>query len=149
MKYKAMRKRLFFISTVRVLFVAMVAVLLLSIEAAGQEVEHNYLVGPQFTDCDSLKMDGLTAEQAIEKIRKTKYRFDQKFRLTRKQGLQKGEFYSCDNQTGYLVITFDGQELLYFHVNKDFWNNLITSTDPEGYILKTKDSLRKWPGKHE
>ena len=144
-----MKKRLFFITTARVLLVAMAAVLLSSVRAAGQEVGHNYLVGPQFTDCDSLKMDGLTPEQAIEKIRRAKYRFDQKFRLTRKQGLQKGEFYSCDNQTGYLVITLDGRESLYFHVNKDFWDSLVTSADPEGYILKNKGSLQKWPENHK
>jgi len=104
----------------------------------AQEVEHNYLVGPQVTNCDSLDITGLSLHESIEKIRASKFRFDQSFKLTRKQGLQSGEYYSCDNERGYLVITFDGIESLYVNIEKDTWNDLISSSDPEGLYFKMK-----------
>ncbi len=115
-----------------------------SVFTQAQEVEHNYLVGPQLTNCDSLEIDDFSLGKAIEKIRGAKYRFDQKFRLTRKSGLQKGEFYSCDNQRGYLIITMDNEEFLFVSVDKSFWNELISSSDPEGFYLNSKSTLQIW-----
>ena len=40
----------------------------LAIQGNAQEVEHNYLVGPQSTTCDSLKMYGLSKAQCIDQI---------------------------------------------------------------------------------
>lgn len=108
----------------------------------AQEVEHNYLVGPQSTTCDSLKMHEISMDQCIEQIRKSNFRFDQTFRLTRKQGLQQGEFYSCDGKVGFLIIRFDGEEQLYQDVEKPNWEALISSSDPEGYYLKSKKQLQ-------
>lgn len=102
----------------------------------AQEIEHNYLVGPQSTSCDSLKLHDLSMDQCIELIRVSIFRFDQTFKLTRKQGLQKGEFYSCDTRVGYLIIDFDGEEKLYKNIKKSFWSELISSSDPEGFYLK-------------
>lgn len=104
----------------------------------AQEVEHNYLVGPQMTDCDSLDITGLSLHESIDKIRASKFRFDQAFKLTRKQGLQSGEFYSCDNERGYLVISFDGIESLFVNIEKNIWNDLISTSDPEGLYFKMK-----------
>ncbi len=107
----------------------------------AQEVEHNYPVGPQATNCDSLDIGGLSVEESIGLVRKGIYRFDQSFKLTRKQGLQKGEFYSCNNQTGYLVITFNGKEHLFENVEKSTWNDLISSSYPESYYLELKSRI--------
>ena len=108
----------------------------------AQEVEHNYLVGPQSTTCDSLKMHDLSIDQCIEQIRKSNFRFDQTFRLTRKKGLQQGEFYSCDGKVGFLIIKFNDEEQLYQNVEKTSWELLISSSDPEGYYLKRKQQFQ-------
>ena len=107
----------------------------------AQEVEHNYLVGPQSTNCDSLDIIGFSLSESIALIRASTYRFDQSFRLTRKQGLQLGEYYSCDNKEGFLIIKYDGKESLYYKVDKHIWDELISSSDPEGYYLKIKQQL--------
>ena len=111
----------------------------------AQEVEHNYPVGPQATNCDSLDIVGLSQTESISSIRASKYRFDQSFRLTRKQGFQLGEYYSCDNKEGFLIIKYDGKESLYHNVDKLIWNELISSSDPEGYYLKIRQQLQKYP----
>ncbi len=109
----------------------------------AQEIEHNYLVGPQVTDCDSLTIHGLSMPESISKIRTAKFRFDQSFRLTRKQGLQLGEYYSCDGKDGFLIIKYDGIESLYVTVSMDIWKGLISSSDPEYYFLKIKPQFQK------
>lgn len=110
----------------------------------AQEAEHNYLVGPQVTNCDSLDINGLSLTKSISLIRASIYRFDQSFRLTRKKGLQLGEYYSCDNKEGYLIIKYDGEEKLYHSVDKILWNELISSSDPERYYLNKILQLRKY-----
>ncbi len=108
----------------------------------AQEVEHNFLVGPQYTDCDSLDFEDIKKGEAIEIIKASKFRYTQNFKLTRKQGLMGGNFYSCDNQTGFLIIIYENLDCLYFNISKDEWEALITSKDPEGYYL---DQREKWP----
>ena len=107
----------------------------------AQEVEHNYLVGPQITNCDSLDIIGFSLSESIALIRASTYRFDQSFRLTRKQGLQLGEYYSCDNEVGFLIIKYNGKESLYHKVDRRIWDELISSSDPEGYYLNIKQQL--------
>jgi len=107
----------------------------------SQEVEHNYKVGPQQTTCDSITLDSYHLEEAIEKLRSTKFRFQQNFKLTRKQGFKGGEYYSCDNKTGFLIIKQDDLQILYENVKRKVWDELISSSDPEGYYLKKRDKL--------
>ena len=106
----------------------------------AQEVEHNYLVGPGVTTCDSLKIDDLPVDSSINTIRSAKFRFNQEFKMTRRQGLQMGEFYSCDNKLGFLIIKYDNKYMLFKEIQKQVWNNFISSGDPEGFFLKSKDS---------
>lgn len=112
--------------------------------AIAQEIEHNFPVGPQTTNCDSLDVNGLSLPESITLIRASKYRFDQSFRLTRKQGLQLCEFYSCDNKQGFLIINYDGIKFLYQKVDKLIWNELFSSSDPERYYLNIRQQLLKY-----
>ena len=116
---------------------------LLYFHSYAQEVEHNYLVGPNTVTCDSLDIVKEDQKQSIEDIRQAKFRFTQSFKLTRKQGLQAGEFYSCDATHGYLIITYNSVEHLYFEVSQDFWEMLISSSDPEGVYLERQSGLKK------
>ena len=118
---------------------------LFSYYSNAQEVEHNYLVGPQITNCDSLDLYGFSMSESITLIRSTKFRFDQLFRLTRKQGLQLGEYYSCNGKDGFLIIKYDGDESLYVTVAKEIWSGIISSSDPEGYYHKIEEQLHKYP----
>ena len=126
----------------RTVFIFCALIYLVSNLSIAQEVEHNYLVAPQYLDCDSLKIVDLPIDQVNSLIRTSKFRFDQSFRLTRNSGLQLAEFYSCDNESGYLIIKFDGQELLYTDVQKDSWDKLILSSDPEGFYLEIRGRLK-------
>ena len=107
----------------------------------SQEVEHNYTVGSQVTDCDSLQISDLSVEDAIESIISATYRFQQSFRLTRRQGFKGGEYFSCDGEVGYLILNYNDEQLLFIDVKKSTWESLIHSPDPEGYFLDNKKEL--------
>lgn len=111
----------------------------------AQEVEHNYLVEPQFTDCDSLKIDGLATEKAIERVRSAKFRYQQNIKLTRHSGLKSAEFYSCNMISGLLVVQFDNEQFLFSAVSKADWEAITSSSDPEGFYLEKKDFWHLFP----
>jgi hypothetical protein len=100
----------------------------------AQEVEHNYPVGPSKTSCDSLLLDGLPFEEAVEKIENTTFRFNQKFSYSRLSGVQKGQYYSCDGKNGLLLLTVDKINTIYKDVPKPVWDSLINSSDPDSFF---------------
>jgi hypothetical protein len=103
----------------------------------AQEVEHNYPVGPQNTNCDSLVIiPGMNQEIISDMLENTVFRFSQEFRLRRFTGLQYGKFYSCDGIEGYLIIQFDGSKVIYQGVDKTHWDALTKATDPDNYYLQ-------------
>jgi len=109
----------------------------------AQEVEHNYELGPQQTNCDSLKLEASDLEQAIEMIKSAKFRYQQSFKLTRRAGFKGGDFYSCDNHSGYLMIRYHDSAFWYKQVTLEFWKIMISSSDPEGYYLENKQKLEE------
>lgn len=111
----------------------------------AQDVEHNYLVGPQFTNCDSLKLDGLTIEKAVQRIHAADFRYQQEFKLTRRTGLKGGSFFSCNMEVGFLIIHFDEEQFLFTEVSKSDWEAFVATSDPEGYFLDKKSSWRQYP----
>jgi hypothetical protein len=112
-----------------------------SIDVCAQEVEHNYAVGPQNTDCDSLQMTGLPLDEIISTIQNTSFRFDQGFKITRVSGIREGHFYSCNGENGYLVLTIGKEKKVFREVPKSTWNEFINSSDLDGFyeeLIKSK-----------
>ena len=123
--------------------VGLVVIIIVNI-SFGQDVEHNYKVGPQITTCDSLDVSDSSLEKTIQTIKSSKFRFQQSFKLTRRQGFKGGEYYSCDGESGFLVIKYNDEMLLFINVKKSIWDKLISSSDPEGYFLKERSSLQQY-----
>ncbi len=103
---------------------------------AWAQVSHNYTVGPQNTNCDSLNLKDIDETEAMDLIRQSKFRFDQHFNIRRNSGLQAGYFYSCDNKSGFLIIRHDGKNHLFSRVPVEIWDELISSGDPDGVFEK-------------
>jgi hypothetical protein len=102
--------------------------------ASLAQVEHNYRVGPQHTACDSLALDGLGLEAALERLRNTAFRYRQEFRLSRPDGLRGATYYSCDHQTGLLAVRYGSSDLLYEEVPRAVWVDWTASGDPEAFF---------------
>lgn len=114
-------------------FIFCLLIMLTTGGASGQEVEHNYPVGPSNTNCDSLRLEGLSSDEALEKITGTSFRFHQKFNYSRLSGVQAGQYFSCDGKSGFLLITVERKKSLYSQVPREIWNNLISSGDPDSF----------------
>jgi len=93
------------------------------------QVEHNYPVSPQSTDCDSLDISSVSLAKAIESIENAKFRFQKQFKISRSYGVMNARFYSCNGETGFLIMKVDKKDFIYIKVPKSVWNTLITSSD--------------------
>ncbi len=126
------------------LILFMFSFLLQSYFAVGQEVEHNYPVGTLTVNCDSLSLPEHDLKNALETVKNASYRDSRQFKLTRKQGLQRGLYFLCDGLVGYLIIRFDNVEQLYLNISKETWNAITTASDPEGVYLDNCDRWEKY-----
>lgn len=97
--------------------------------SAKAQVEHNYLVGPQSTDCDSMDISNTSLKDAIQMIEKATFRFQQQFSISRTHGVMKAKYYSCDGLYGYLIMQVDKSDVVYLKVPKTIWDELIISQD--------------------
>ena len=98
------------------------------------QVEHNYLVGPQKTTCDSLGKLPDDFSSAILKVENAGWRFQQNMKLNRPFGFRNAQYYSCNIQSGYLVILINKTRCIYKEVPLDLWNRLTESLDPDRFI---------------
>lgn len=108
--------------------------ILTSTQVHAQEVEHNYLVGPQKTNCDSLDLNQKELKDKIAEIKQTNFRYTQHFTLNRKEGFQGGWYYSCDNEIGFLVVKRNNKWELYNGVSKATWQEFVHSGSFEKFI---------------
>ena len=112
------------------------------VQVTQGQVEHNFLVGPNKTDCDSLPEIFPDQDRALELIQGAKFRFTQEFEIRRNAGFRGANFYSCDNEEGLLVVKVDDQSIIFPNVPKRIWDEFIGSNNMEGYYLRIK---REYP----
>lgn len=114
-------------------------------QVSAQEVEHNYPVGPQNTNCDSLELGDLPVEEVITILENASFRFDQEFRISRVSGVRAAHYYSCNGTTGYLIITIGQEKKVFLEVPKSHWNAFRTTSDPDSYYEKNiKSAFREY-----
>lgn len=97
------------------------------------QVEHNYKVGPQSANCDTLDIASYPLEEARSAIELATFRYQQQFKISRTYGVMSARFYSCDGNSGYLVMKVDKKDLIYMEVPETKWKGLISSADINGF----------------
>jgi hypothetical protein len=97
------------------------------------QVEHNFPVGSQATNCDSLDITSVSLEEAFKAIENAKFRVQQQFKISRTYGVMSAGFYSCDGKKGFLIMRVDKKDYIYLEVQKSVWDTLITSSDINGF----------------
>jgi len=102
--------------------------------------EHNFLVKPQFTTCDSLSKQIATSSDPFQLLYASKFRFSQNFKIPGSSGVQQGNYFSCDNETGFLVLVVDEKTSLYLEVPTQVWSDFIQSADPFSFY---KEEIRE------
>lgn len=97
------------------------------------QVEHNFPVGPEATNCDSLNVATTNTSDAIHMIENTTFRFQQQFRISRSTGVMGGRFFSCDGLMGFLIMRVDKKDLIYLKVPRKKWDDLVGSGNMDVY----------------
>jgi hypothetical protein len=69
----------------------------------------------------------------IQIIEESSFRFDQQFKISRLSGIRGGNYYSCDGNSGFLIVEVDKEKELYVDVPKSTWDEFIRSSDLDGF----------------
>lgn len=98
---------------------------------AHAQVEHNFEMGPENTNCDKLPHSFKSAAAALVRIDSSTFRFRESIDLSRFRTPRSATYYSCDGKTGFLVVqeTTDSR-VIYSDIPKTVWENFINSDDP-------------------
>ncbi|GEM_PF-2331036 len=105
----------------------------------AQEVEHNFEMPAQKTNCDSLNLNSLDEDGKILAIEAADFRSKQDIKLNRMDGFQAAWFYSCNNNSGYIIAKIDNKKRVFENIGVNTWNEFISSGDFLGYIDKNFD----------
>jgi len=117
----------------KVFLLAGVLIIMCVVGPLYAQVEHNYKVDPQSTNCDSLNLATLPIIEAISIIEQSTFRFQQQFKISRTYGVMDARYFSCDGKFGYLIIKVDKEDYIYIDVPKPKWTSLISSADINGF----------------
>ncbi|WP_350108703.1 hypothetical protein [Fulvivirga sp.] len=100
----------------------------LSAQAFGQ-VEHNFEMSPENTDCHELTLTSVVKKN-IELIRNTTFRVKEEMKVSRYYVPTKIEYFSCDGVIGYMIAHEHDSVKLYKEVRKTLWDSLTNTNDP-------------------
>lgn len=116
--------------------VVIILLLLVVTSPTYSQIEHNFKMGPQKTDCHTLELS-LDTAQNVELIRLRKFRVKEEFQISRSQVPNSLEFYSCDGEQGYIIaIESKSSTVLFRDINKSLWDSLLITEDPLSFYFE-------------
>lgn len=120
--------------------------LLLSLShLAIAQVDQNFAIPKENITCDSLQNTFHSVDEAYQKIEAAAFSYQQSFKLSQVQGLKSAGFYSCDTQTGFLLLKYHDRKLVLKDVPKTIWEELILSNDPESFCREVAAQYTEIP----
>ena len=96
----------------------------------------NMKVENQILDCSKMKSYFANVEQAHEILESTTFAFTQELKTTKRFGVKTANYYSCDNENGYLLMSVDDKEILYKNYPRFQWKLLIETNDLDGFYAE-------------
>lgn len=110
-----------------------------SVSALGQ-VEHNFRMDPQKTDCHLLPDSLLKMDSARFLIENATYRLKESITISRYYEPNSADYYSCDGKTGYLIVQESADHFKIFSkIPVDLWEAFTSTNDPIGFY---KDKIK-------
>lgn len=98
----------------------------------GQDPQ-NMKVENQKLDCNLMKTSFSSMEQMHTTLDSTVFAFKQEVKTTKREGVKKLNYYSCDNEVGFLLIRIGDKEFLYKNYPRYQWKLLIESNDMDEF----------------
>lgn len=112
---------------------------------AKAQVEHNFKMNPENTDCHQLpdNLHTLSIDSAVKLITSKKYRFTQEVTLSRYRSPRSLAFYSCDGTSGLMLAKeTETKTAIYRALPKTVWDALINHSDPLEFY--TNSTVKKY-----
>jgi len=124
----------FFITTV---------IFLVALQAMAQ-VEHNFKMSPEKTDCHQLPdLKTISTDSALHVIKSASFRFEQHLTISRYRSPHEVSYYSCNGVNGLMVAKEEENKYaIYQSVPKPTWDSLTNTNDPIGFYNST--SLKRF-----
>ena len=101
----------------------------------------NMKVTPENTDCHELPDAFTNLTEALPMLKATRFYYDQSLKSTRRSGLMRARFLSCDFKNGYLLIHFNGQDQVYPNVEVRLWEQFQQTADIDGFYYEYIENL--------
>ena len=100
--------------------------------SALAQVEHNFDMSPEKTDCHKLSITTEMTDEAIRtQIENASYRYKERLAISRYKVPHEITFYSCDGNIGWAIALLDNNQFtLFADLPKSVWDALINSEDP-------------------
>ena len=96
----------------------------------------NMRIEPENTDCHKLPETFESLQHAVALLEATRFNLDENFKTTRRSGLMRARFVSCDFKQGYLMVRYDGKDQIYPDIDTQLWEEFRSTADIDGYYFK-------------
>ncbi|MCA6075502.1 hypothetical protein [Fulvivirga sedimenti] len=123
---------------------------LLGIQGFSQ-VEHNFKMDPENTDCHLIKNEDKTPDELISEITSRTFRYVQRINISRYRSPRSLYYYSCDGQSGYIIAVINESEsVLFTDIQRTTWDEMLETRDIleyyNGQFLKNHSPFTGKPG---
>ena len=81
--------------------------------------------------------------EAMTVLESTRFYYDQSIKTTRRSGLMRARFLSCDFKIGFLLIHYNGEDQVYPNVETKLWEQFQQTADIDGFYFKHIKQLPK------
>jgi hypothetical protein len=82
--------------------------------------------GTQTISCEKLPNQFSTYQEAIKKIKSSRFKINEKFDTSKSSWISSASFYSCDGNTGYFILIAKGREYIHSEVPYIVWEKFKT-----------------------
>jgi hypothetical protein len=97
----------------------------------------------QSNNCTGLDGNSLSGKALIEQLEKTKFEMKQEMRTFNLFGLKEAKFYSCDGETGYMVVEKNSKTEVFRNVPLKVWKEFRLAKSSDAYFV---DNIERHTG---
>jgi len=88
-------------------------------------------------DCNRLNLNVSSYKQAEASIRQTQFKIEEKQNMRSSGWIKRAEYYSCDGETGYLILYLDkGKSYLHQNLPLSVWKAFINASSYGSFYTK-------------
>ena len=92
-----------------------------------------FLIACEKDDCNKLQTNFSSYDEALDKIKGTKFNLMEKVNTSTSSWVRGASFYSCDEKLGYFIIKTDKGNYIYKNLPLSVWNGFKNASSFGSY----------------